>query len=404
MDQNQEVPIVTTEPIPSPMIEPVAPKRSKLPLIIAAVVLVVIVLVGWGAYKVYASPGSVWQRFTQKAIIPKVTTEDYSFAYVDNGKLSSSDSENPFSSFFTNIKFSANGAVYLNNTDLNNPELNMDMNYSAGSGNTSLSSSAKFVLKDQNLYINLGSNPIVNSMLNSLSPDKAVEWLKFDLKKAQELEKMNASTTTADFDYAKQAKIYQDISNKYILKIVGTGKFIDKQTLHDVAVYHYSNTVNKDQLVSMGDEFVDAMINQLQSQGAAKAEDVVDVKNVLYKVIKNLADRGQITTFETWVGVSDSQLHKIKFVSTAPSLVSLFSAAQNVDQGENKPTNSAAIADLVLSKMSFDAQFTLEEELYNFGKVTTVTPPANSFDVIEKLKKDKDNEQKMMMKDDKLNK
>lgn len=388
MEENQVSPI-TPETNPNPEAVPSqampGPKDWKK-LIIKLIGLVVIVAAAWFAYTVYASPGRVWQKFTAKIDSPTVFTEAYSFSYQDNGKATGDAVQSPMTSYISNIKFSATGNAYVDNTDTTKPQSTLDMSYSFGSGDTSLSSKMQMVMKDQNIYINPGDNPLINTVLTLISPGQKIQWIKLDMQALEAEAKAKATGTAQSLDMAKQVKEYQDILQKHLPKLLLVEKNLGKETLHGVETFHYSNKLNKDEAKALFQDMVNSMVGQMTVTGALTPLQASNAKSTLNDVVVSLIDNEQITTLETWIGAGDYQLHKIKFAGNAPSLISLFSQAMAAGSSSNANQDPQKLSADILKNTSFEGQLAVEEEFYDFGKAQAVTAPTSSFDLYQKIK------------------
>ena len=393
MEENMVAPTVSPAAEPVPVMQPEQPNNKTKWFAVAVIVVAVLALGSYVAYAAYYSPARVWQRFVVKNANfteAKVATEAFSISYEDKGSASGEALKEPAMAMFNNLKFSFNGTAYGNSIDPANPEMSMDFQYSFGSGDTSISSTAKMVVKGQDVYFNLGSNPIINAMMSYLSPDKKVLWLKINTRDLQEAEASTSGKTAPVLDYQKYTKEYQDILIKYLPKIVLLDKFIDKQDVRGISTLHYSNTVDKVQVKAMLKEFAGKMIQQMIDQGTFQQDKVQVATNVVNKVVDDFVDRTKATTFETWIGTKDNQLHKIKYSVSAPSIASFISMATNQGSYLDQQTDPEKITDIVLKGISFDGVLTSEQEIYNIGKITPVTPPADFLDLAKKIKESKD--------------
>jgi hypothetical protein len=377
MDQNH----ITPEKNQGQSVVPSAQGGKNKFWIAGGVVVVLLLAGGYVAYAQYASPTRVWQKFAAAPISPKVVTETSDFSYVDNGKLTGDAAKNPLAAMFANIKFSTSGTAYVNTTDAANPEMSMDMAYSFGSGDTSISSKANMIMKGQDIYINFGDNPLINSILSAANSGQPVAWIKIN---GQQIEaaSQSASSTLAVPNYAQQIKNYQAIVQKYSGKVLIMDKYLGRETVRGVSTFHFSNSLDKTQAKAMAGELLDAVFSQANLQASSSPADLAQAKASATKVFGSIIDGLRISDFETWIG-ADLQLHKVKFTSNAPSLTSLASASANNPALAQDP---AKAADNILSAMTFDGAISVNQEYYDFGKTQAVTAPANALDLAQKLK------------------
>ena len=370
---------------------------KRLPLVVAGV-FVVIVFGGWFAYNAYASPKRAWQKYFMNAVNPSVLSqsvmsETFSFSYVDNGKVPDSVKSHPDLGFYTNIKFSLKGDAYLDRTDLNKLQMSSNVDYSFGSGNTIVTSSAKLISKDKDIFLNLGSNPFVNSMMFMVSPEEKVEWIKLNFEDIQKA--LNASKASGA-ERATQKKQYQDILNKHLSKVFILDKFIDRQTLHGEKTFHYSNTINKPELKVTVSELTNALLNQVQTVSEIDPSEYEKTKELLHKVVENFVDRFQPSMLESWISTSDYSLRKIKINGNAPSWVSLLGSISDV-QNMNLD-DKRQVTENMLKGITFDGQFALEEDFFDYGKKQEIKIPENALDVAKKIHEENE-QQKTLMQD-----
>lgn len=349
------------------------PKKSHKKIIAGAAVLVVIAA-GIFAYTVYAAPARVWQKFLSMSLNGEVAQEKFSFSYVDNGTVDDSVKNSPYASYFTKVKASANGTAYANATNAENPEMSLDMNYTLASGDTSFGSRLQMRAKDQVIYINLGNSPLISGIMGMVSPGQPVEWIKLDIKKMQALSAAASSSPASPVDFSAQVKDYRTILEKHWDKLVTIEKVLGREKIGGVQTIHYANKVNKEELKGLIFEVFDYAMKTAMSTsgGEITEENMAQTKKIMTRVVNNLVDRMDVQTFETWVGVSDFRLRKVKIQTTAPSLASLASIEMS-DMDSNKTEEE--IIDDVFSRLSFAGVVTVEEEFSDYGKVMPIEIP-----------------------------
>lgn len=348
-------------------------KKSHKKIIAGAAVLVV-VAAGIFAYTVYAAPARVWQKFLSMSLNGEVAQEKFSFSYVDNGTVDDSVKNSAYASYFTKVKASAHGTAYANATNAENPEMSLDMNYTLASGDTSFGSRLQMRAKDQVLYINLGNSPLISGIMGMVSPGQPVEWIKLDIKKMQALASTPSSSPASTVDFSAQVKDYKLIVEKHWGKLVTIEKVLGREKVDGVQTIHYANKVNKEELKGLIFEVFDyAMKTAVSASGGEITEEnIAQTKKIMTRVVNNLVDRMDVQTFETWVGVSDFRLRRVKIQTTAPSLASLASIGMS-DMDSNKTEEE--IIDDVFARLSFAGVITIEEEFSDYGKVMPIEIP-----------------------------
>lgn len=366
---------------------PVAVGGSKIKIVLAVVLVAALGVGGFFAYRVYAAPQKIWKQFMSNSVVPQVVTEKFSVSYTDNGVFDESlKKSNPYASYFSHVKGSFQGTAYVNAKNIENPELTMDVNYLLGAGDTSFGSRFQVKMADKIMYLNLGDNPVITGVLSMVSPDKKVEWLKFDFKKLQSLAQSEMATATPAQvpDTAKIMAEAQKISLKHWNKLVVVQKVLGREKINGVSTIHYQNTVNKDEMKQMLKEVFDlATQNSVSASPEISKEDLNQAKEIISLVSEKMIDRIEIKSFETWVGVSDAQLYKAKIETSAPSLASLFTLGEGSLSSNQTPQE---IIESIFSKVSFDGVVAVDFEFSDYGKVMAIQAPSeNVLDVVSKL-------------------
>jgi len=360
------------------------PKKSKK-IIIGAGALVVVAAAGIFAYTVYAAPTRVWQKFLSLSLDGQVAQEKFSFSYVDNGTVDDVVKNSPYASYFTKVKAMANGTAYANGTNAENPEMSLDMNYTLSSGDTSFGSRLQMRAKDRIVYMNVGNSPLISGIMGMVSPGQSVEWIKLDIQKMQSLASSTGSTAMAPVDFSAQVREYRTIIEKHWGKLVTIEKVFGREKVSGVQTIHYQNKVNKEELKSVFIEVFDYAMKTAMSTsgGEIKEEDLQETKQMVTRVVTNLVDRMDVQVFETWIGVSDFRLYKIKIQTTAPSLASLTSIG--MDSMDSNKSMEEIIDDL-FARLSFAGVITVEEEFSDYGKIIPIEIPTTGIlDVGEKM-------------------
>jgi hypothetical protein len=396
MDEQQNVPVSQDQPIaPEVTVQPKQPIwKSKLALTVA-VFLIVAAVGAFAAYQVYASPGRVWERFVKsyKSTSQLAVLQKFSVSYQDNGSLSKeATAENPFAQMFEKIKLGLKGDAYIKLGETNKTDMDGDITYEFASGGSTISANIKLIMKQGVIYAKFGDIPFFGSVFSSLNEGNKVEWVKIDPESMQNFAKeQNANMP----NYDEQLQKYQAIFEKYADKIVLLDKSLGKEKVGSVNTVHFKNKLDTTQLKS----FLMEMINyvfEIQSVQMSEVE-VKKAKEMVEIFVNEMVGRLEVKEFETWVGVTDGRLYKLKFTSNAPSLVGLMSTGLELDKDESLKADDKKFLQELLKKASFDGEIMFMQENSDFGKVREVNAPENSFDMYKKLKEEEQKQKDMMM-------
>lgn len=318
-----------------------APLKSKMPIIIGAVILALIVL-GAGGYFAYSyfypSPNKIWNNFLKS---PKnsIVSSNFNFKYSDPGITDETGKLQAFS-------FTLNGTSYSNTASTTSPELRFDVNagynlpgdlaVSAQSGNMNF----KIIFFSRTLYADLSSIPGL-----SQSAGQPISWIKLNFDDAQKL--ASSSPFTAGYtdkleqQAQSQAKITKYLAN--ILKnnqLVNQIKLLGSENINGVATYHLQSQIDKAALKTIfntvfDDASASSTIIQQAEIGAAK------------QVISSIIDKITVVDFETWIGKKDSQLYKITLDLKFPGVAGLADDMTNpLGEARAKSRDAKRVADI----------------------------------------------------------
>lgn len=357
-------------------------KKAKL----AAATIILAGILLFIGYRVYASPQKVWQRFVLGVQSGEVSKQTFNFSYQDLGKLPEA-SEGNFFSQFKNIKFSLKGDSYSNTKDLNNPKLNSTISYSFGSGNTTFNSELRVVMSGKEIYLNFGDNPFFSNIFSYLSPEQKVEWIKLDLKAAQDA--ISAQTGQQNtLDYLNNSKVYSNIFSKYGSKVLKMEDYLGNEEVRGVKTLHFKSNLDKEQAKLLAKELANTVIKSTQTVENQNTETMAKNLEMAEKVVNILIDKWEIKNLEVWLGAIDSKLYKIKLESNAPSIISLVTigvtgSSLMSDLEDEKETELMVLESL--KQLKFEGVLNYENEIYDLGKEVEVKVPENSLDVLKKL-------------------
>lgn len=299
-----------------------------------------LLLLAGGAFYVYTygyfTPTQIWNKFSaaQKSQIMRA---DFIFNYTDNTE----PGENQNASLQTtlkNLKLEFNGNYYINSADSENPESTADVSYTFGSSGTSFSTGFKYKLKNQVLYLNVGSNPFLDmfsqALMSQNGQNKKLDWIKLDLNEVKKL--MAEDNSSAGAENAAQLKAITNPEFKTALekiwqeaKIVKMKKSLGNEKLGDIMTLHLEAEVDKTELKKLLAAYLDKFGTQFTSAQTPDkaASDKQDLELASY-AISALIDKLEIKKFEVWVGKKDFQLYKVEVITNAPAFMSLMKAME----------------------------------------------------------------------------
>lgn len=292
----------------------------KKPALWIAVAVLMLLAVGTYAYYslVLANPARIWQKFTQAGQQATYQTK-FNFSYSDPGQYDSGTSS--LVSFqFKNIKLQLSGSGYVNDQNKDNPESTSKIQYTFSSGNTSFSTGLEYILQNKILYLNVGSNPILDFISQEANNGQKIDWIKIDLSQLS-----NQASGTPD-----TAKFYQQFANpdfKNELQkiwenttIIKEGSYVGREKINGVTTLHFKNSVDKQALKGLINQYVQELTKALKGSGSELSDSDAQTIN---QIAGQLIDKVQIQDFETWVGMTDFKLYRVHLAVNAPSLISL---------------------------------------------------------------------------------
>jgi hypothetical protein len=301
-------------------------------------IFIVLLLLGGAAFYVYTygfyTPSQIWNKFTQVKK-PDIMRTDFTFSYTDNTEPKQQE-KSSFQASLKNLKLEFNGNYYINSADPKSPESTADVNYTFGSSGTSFSTGFKYKLKNQVLYLNVGSNPFLEmfsqGLMTQSGQTKKQEWLKLDLNEIKKL--IAEDKTTAEAENAAQLKALTDPEFKSALeniwkeaKIVKMKKNLGNEKLGEVMTQHFEAQVDKSELKKVLTAYLNKFGNQFVSGEASvtASNDKENLELATY-AISALIDKLEIKQFEVWIGKKDFELYQVKVWTNAPSFISLLNA------------------------------------------------------------------------------
>jgi hypothetical protein len=290
--------------------------------------LVIAGLVGGGYYAyayLYNNPTKVWKKFLQgsKGTIFENT---YKFEYSDHGSTEDGTGT-PESFSLKDIKLGVSGDFYVKNTDPNNPESKSALQYTFTTGNTSVSTGFQYLLVNKNLYLEIDNNPFLDSIVNAAVNDgKKYKWIKLDMNAFQEA--MNGDKETSDLINellnpslkTDMAKIWDDAT------LVKIDKYLGKEQVNGVSSYHFKNSIDKQAVKDVFSKYINRVYEAIKDKDKTVTQENIDNINI---TIAALVDKIEVKEFETWIGTKDYKLHRVHFVSNAPSFISLVKSMGN---------------------------------------------------------------------------
>jgi hypothetical protein len=335
---NTEAPQVTSIMSDQSVMAPKQKSWGKL----SAVIIVALLLLGGSAFAyytyVYNNPTKIWQKFLQSPQ-GKIYQSDLTFEYSDPNTLSSTSS--PIA--LENLKLKVSGNFYADASNPQKPQSDSNVQYTFGNGSSSITMGFQYILTNNTLYLNAGDNPLVATVLNTVSNGKKIQWLKFDLNNlAQATSSPGAESAQKLKDVfnpnfvTELQKIWTDTSVIKISKFIGREKIGNTQTLH------FQNEIDTQAFKNAFSQTLTKIVAAVRKSGAeVKDEDVTTTQFA----VNALVDKVKIQKMETWIGASDALLYKVHITSNAPSVISAMEGA--MAQGSSGTSSDARrIADM----------------------------------------------------------
>jgi hypothetical protein len=363
---------------------PVPPRKRhwKIPVIIAAIIVIVGGAAGFGYANGYSikgfsllTPTKVWDNF-YAGDSGKIYTATFNADYSDPDSLDESQDE--FGIILKNIKVQVEGSNYSNLTDPNKPAIDGNLKFTLASGNSSFSSGIDYRALDGNVFYKVGDIPFLSGLLGSENKDK--DWVKINIEKAK-----SQSTEESDFlqgvtDTALQDKIRKIWVDTRAIKL---DKYVGRETINGTSTLHFRAVLDKESTKKA----VVETITQLATLDKTKSF-TADDQTLLNNAIAKLVDKVEIQELDVWVGVKDHNLYKLHLVSNAPSVVSLVKLASTENQdlpADATLAQKQAEVDTFIDKLNFSATFKLDATYSNYGQTKKLEEPAGAVDLLGKM-------------------
>jgi hypothetical protein len=310
-------------------------RGAKAALIIAAVV---IVLAG-GAYAYYVygynSPTRVWAKFLTSGLqaAPQMKSQ-FNFTYKDSLAAFAQDGA-PFNNFTANLSASA----YADTSSTTNPTASGSYNvaFTTDSG-ISFAASADVVLKDNIIYVNVGSSTVLSQYFQKAFPNKPVGWVKIDLEKLKSMATAEGSALP-DNQLTNQIKSIWAKAN-----VVGIKNYVGTETVNGVTTMHFENSVDKTALAGAINQTFDAIASFETQKDPNLTIDPAST-NIIKSTIDSVVDSVNIESLQTWIGRSDARLYKISASATMPSFLSSI-GVQALASARAKSRDATRLADM----------------------------------------------------------
>ncbi len=324
--------------------------KTKIALI---VILALLVLSGSAAgayFFILKSPTKVWEGF-KKVTRSQIYNSNFKIGYTDENEELKPDFAKRLN--IKSLKFNFDGKLYSDESDTKNPIGSADMQYTFGSGNSSFSTGIKVILLNKIAYMNIGENPFLANMFG----DEQIDWLKIDLNSIEE--SSNQSINTEELN--KYKEIFNPSFNEELTKIweeatfVKMDKYLGREKVDNITTLHFKNTLDKQ---AIKDAFINT-VNKVQEAYKTAGEDL-DPKDFEYvtMIVNALVDKLEIKEFETWIGQNDFRLYKVKFVSNAPSLISLINlGSESLNVARESSRDAKRLADVRMFASAFELYY-----------------------------------------------
>lgn len=379
----------------SPDVQPVANPAESTPqgkkwlkpvLLLAGILVVVGGVAFFGYSQGYSvkglkvlTPSKIWNEFYTSSTA-KVYNTSFTAEYNDPEALA--DGENSLGIVLKNIKVHLEGTNYSNLTDIEKPEIEGNMKFSVGSGNTSFSSGIDFVALNKNVFYKVGDIPFLSALISS--PDKKTDWVKINLEQAQKQSTSESEFVQSMGDPAFQNKIRDIWLENRAIKL---SKYVGREKINGVNTLHFKAELDKEASKKAVIETFNA-IAALDKTGSITEDD----KQIMNLIVDKLVSKIEIKELDAWIGSTDSNLYKLHFASNAPSVVSIIRTATeeaknyNYEEQSNPIENKKKIEDF-LNKLNFDATFSMDATYGDYGKTRTLSEPENAFDLLGQMDK-----------------
>lgn len=318
--------------------------RKKLPLLIGLGIFVLLILAGAGYYAYatfYNNPTKVWQQFTANSG-DTIFQNSFSFSYSDPNQLSPQDQQT-MGFILKDIKLSLTGSSYFDLADPKKPQSSSDIQYTFSSGDTSFSTGFDYKFINNILYLNVGNNPLLNIFTQSLVQNgQKPDWIKIDLNKLQQTSQSQAQASQLQemLDPSFKQELQQIWANAKIIKV---DSYVGRETVSGVSTMHFKNSVDTAAVDATLNQYVDALVKKINSTSTVVSQsDIATAKTVMAAIIKKV----QIKDLETWVGVSDAKLYRVKVITNAPSVISLIKNAHGLSSLNTGSNDAKRLADV----------------------------------------------------------
>ncbi len=225
---------------------------------------------------------------------------DLSLSYKDSGTLEGSESD--FGILLKDIQTKIQSKGYENTRNSDHQELNAALTYMFGSGNTTISSGLDIIVIGNDLFIKIGENPFLSSLLNG-SSGKHYEWVKIDLKSLSE---DNSIKTTS----ASEASPLELAPNLFSVTKVYPEEIIDS-----TPVQHLTLELN----TSVLGKFLASTISSVAAQQgqSLQPEEISLLELFTTGFTKKIA----VEHFDVWLDPIHSRLYKLQLKTNAPSVI-----------------------------------------------------------------------------------
>lgn len=395
----------------SGIVVPPRPRRS-VKKVVTGLVLVLLLLVAAGVAAaqytgLYVFPllpvnsKRVWNSFVGKTTSQPVHSE-FNLQYTDAG---SSTAPSPFGGVLKDIKAEVKGTSFTNGaTDLKSLQSSSNLTYSLASGNTSFSTGLEYRLVGEALYVNVGQNPFLSSMMlgfsggsvpiEGVNTQQKYEWIKFALD-ANSLQKLQQGMDAPSGDTQKllDQQYWQELTKMWTrADLMEQPKLIGTEEVRGVQTLHFETNVKKDELRKALTSTVTKLL--ADTGDASDKQGQEEAVTMLNALVEKLT----VHSVGLWIGQRDGHVYRVRVASNAPSVTSLVKAAtdtisgslQNVMQPcmsdpsipcEIVPTPSAQErSKQFVDAIDFSASFDLNMEFFDYGKTQTVEVPQGSYD------------------------
>jgi hypothetical protein len=280
--------------------------RKKVLAVIS--ILLVLGLAG-GAYAYYVKVYNTADRVWSKALsAPKEAVFKSSYSLNYDFKPQGASSSTP-------VGFGVSGTGYFDLQNPKDPKLSANVSITAKADPISFNFNLGYLVLNKILYLDVSKIPELKGFLGR----EDLAWIKFDLAEIQKSAGQSTSTAVYQNPFNPSAALSAETLAKWA-KVVKPGKFLAKEELDGVKVYHLKNEFDMQAFIPL---FIES-INESLAKSTPPQKEITAEQKAAITVFFN---KVQFKEFDTWIGQEDYRIYKTHIVINAPSPDDLESSA-----------------------------------------------------------------------------